>query len=158
MFHPNVRKGRTKRILQPSLIAICRRAVVWQHQDSRCNLRSARFPFDRRNIGKAAVLKQPESHAPTCSLPEAIQEVSLSAEKHELLVQSYRTLDVRGRQTWMDGRRIAAIGIQIWKHSEIVPAPDSTGHHLTLLSLQKLPEETCWRVLVENTLFVDQGV
>ena len=23
-----------------------------------------------------------------------------------------------------------------------------TGHHLTLLSIQKLPEETCWRVLV----------
>ena len=30
--------------------------------------------------------------------------------------------------------------------------PSVTGHHLRLLSLQRPPEETCWRVLVESQI------
>ena len=39
--------------------------------------------------------------------------------------------------------------MKTWIHLRLhIPAPDFTGHHLTLLSLQKSPDETCWRVLV----------
>ena len=49
---------------------------------------------------------------------------------------------------WMDGRTDGWMDWLIDMIYYIIYQDLPTGHHLRLLSLQKPPEETCWKVLV----------